>query len=86
MVLAPPAAAGLSLWTQSWIPLASLVALAAAAIITVAARARPDAGWYSRLLFGVHYFLREVPMLTGQLLDRLDRLRGRKRFIEYKPR
>ena len=70
----------------AWWPLA----VAALALAALALRTAARVGWKSRdpvtrLLYGIHSHLQQVPILCGQLSYRLDRRHGRQRaLIEYK--
>lgn len=87
LVLALPLlGAGAALWLRAGWPLAAAALLLAALVLRTAWRV----GWKSRdpltrLLYGIHSHLQQVPILCGQLAYRLDRRHGRQRaLIEYK--
>jgi cellulose synthase/poly-beta-1,6-N-acetylglucosamine synthase-like glycosyltransferase len=83
-LLAAPALFAASL---AWPPLTAALILGGAALVARTARRcrwkTPDSG--TRLLYALHAHFQQVPILFGQLSQRLDARRGRRRaLIEYK--
>jgi cellulose synthase/poly-beta-1,6-N-acetylglucosamine synthase-like glycosyltransferase len=76
----------LSLTTHSLIPIAAAIAIIAALAVRTAIRSRWKCGDLStRLLYGLHSHLVQIPIFFGQLKYQLNRLLGRTTpLIEYK--
>ena len=71
---------------SSWIPfLAGLTGLAILAMRTALASRWKGVSWDTLLLFGIHSHLQQVPVMQGQILYLLGRLRKQdSKLIEYK--
>jgi GT2 family glycosyltransferase len=75
-----------SILLHSWLPfLAGLLGITFLAVRTALSSRWKSVSWNTLLLYGVHSHLQHVPILQGQLLYRLRRLRNqRSQLIEYK--
>ena len=75
-----------SMVSGSFVPLLiSLLFFAALAFRTALKVGWKSADPVTRLLYGIHSHLQQIPILIGQLAWRLDQLKGRRRrLIEYK--
>ena len=86
LLLAPLAALVISLAEHSFLP-AVLAAVAFAALVLRSARkaAWKSNSWTTRLLYGLHSHVQQIPILFGQIRYFLDRKHGRRQqLIEYK--
>jgi glycosyltransferase involved in cell wall biosynthesis len=82
LILMAIVAVGLTGWRQAVIALFLLAAL----VLRTAAKARwKSPSLSTRLLYGIHSHLQQIPIFIGQLQFRIDRRVGRSRgLIEYK--
>ncbi|HEX5229005.1 MAG TPA: glycosyltransferase family 2 protein [Bryobacteraceae bacterium] len=77
---------GLSAAMRSALPLLASTAFLALLVVRTAYRAGwKSTDWGTRLLYGMHSHLQQIPILWGQLKHRNDHRKGRQRhLIEYK--
>lgn len=85
LVLSPLLAAAGTVASASWLPLAVWFGAVVGLVLGAAwsCRCRTSCR-VTRLLFGIHCYLKEVPLLCGQLRYYLDKYTGKKTWIEYK--
>jgi hypothetical protein len=85
LVLSPLIAAAGSVAAASWLPLAVLLVAAVALVLRTArsCRHRTD-DRFTCVLFSVHWYLKEIPLLFGQLRYFFDKYTGNQTLIEYK--
>lgn len=85
LIALPVAGSALALLADSWWPVLAVVLILSMLVVRTAARVRwKDPSIFTRLCYGVHSHLQQVPILFGQLGFRWDQRNGRqRRLIEY---